>query len=249
MIEQFKQRYDNDPNSKAFAPLCEAYRKAGQHDEAIKILKKSIKKHPKYVFGLIVLARCYVDLSNEQEAYDLLRPIVDDNIENIALQRLFAEICNKLVREKEELESLKRVLFYRPSDNEIFHRIKEIENEASPLISKKFNDDVDSWEPLNSIDFGLIDEELSKDSKEEQEPLKNNFGDTGSEDLMSYFDSKVTNSAPDEDLPMESFLMEKTLEKVTHSDDVLDHMIEAADQFIDKLIGIGQKNKDFDVVA
>ena len=43
--------------------------------------------------------------------------------------------------------------------------------------------------------------------------------------------------------------MEKTLEKVTHSDDVLDHMIEAADQFIDKLIGIGQKNKDFDVVA
>ena len=43
MIEQFKQRYDKDPSSKAFAPLCEAYRKAGQHDEAIKILKKSIK--------------------------------------------------------------------------------------------------------------------------------------------------------------------------------------------------------------
>ena len=190
-----------------------------------------------------------MDLSNEQEAYDLIRPIVDDNIENIALQRLFAEICQQLVREREELESLKRVLFYRPSDNEIFHRIKEIENEASPLVPKKFNDDVDSWEPLNSIDFGLIDDELSKDTKEEQKSLKHDFCETGSEDLMSYFDSKVTNSNPDEDLPMESFLMEKTLEKVTHPDDVLDHMIKAADQFIDKLIGIGQKNKDFDVVA
>ena len=46
-----------------------------------------------------------------------------------------------------------------------------------PSVSKKFNDDVDSWEQLNSIDFGLIDEELSKDSKEQQEPLTDNFGD------------------------------------------------------------------------
>ena len=124
MIEQFKQRYEKDPSSKAFAPLCEAYRKAGQHEEALKILKKSVKKHPKYVFGTIVLARCYVDLSQEQDAYDILKPIVDEYIENIALQRLFADVCHALVRNNEELESLKRILFYLPSDIEVFHRKK-----------------------------------------------------------------------------------------------------------------------------
>ena len=196
-----------------------------------------------------MLARCHVDLSEEQQAYDILKPIVDDHIENIALQRLFAEVCHALVRNNEELESLKRVLFYRPSDNEVFHRVKELENDSSPMIEKKFDDNFDSWEQLSSIDFGLIDQELSKEESTIVDKTYEKTGSNGSSDLMSYFDSKVINNEPSESQPMESFLMEKTMEKVTHHDDTLEHMIEVADKFINELIGRNKKNKELDVVA
>ena len=50
-----------DPNSRVFAPLAEAYRKSGMLDEAIQVCLEGLKIHPTYISGRVALARAYYE--------------------------------------------------------------------------------------------------------------------------------------------------------------------------------------------
>ena len=60
-IYHYLRRYQEDPRSRVFAPLAEAYRKAGLLDEAIEIARDGVRVHPHFVGGKVALARALFD--------------------------------------------------------------------------------------------------------------------------------------------------------------------------------------------
>src|SRR5690606_26238009 len=102
-----------------FAPLAETYRKLGMYEEAFKILRRGINLHPSYTLGYIVLANCYFDKGQFELAYNVLRPHVDNNLENLSLQKLFSKLCEQLGYLEEALQTYKYLLLLNPSDKDV----------------------------------------------------------------------------------------------------------------------------------
>ena len=63
-IEKLERRYAENPKGRNFAPLADAYRKAGQVDQAIELCKSGLERHPDYVSAHIVYGRCLIDQKN-----------------------------------------------------------------------------------------------------------------------------------------------------------------------------------------
>ena len=57
-IEKLEARYRDNPKGRNFAPLADAYRKAGLIDNAVELCQTGLKLHPDYVSAYIVYARC-----------------------------------------------------------------------------------------------------------------------------------------------------------------------------------------------
>ena len=91
IIIKYQNLYKDDPTSRVFAPLAEAYRKYGMVDDAILILKKGIKVHPDFVSAYLGLSFCYFDKKEFSLAFETLRPLVDSNRENLRLQKLYSK--------------------------------------------------------------------------------------------------------------------------------------------------------------
>jgi len=60
-IEKLERRWLENPKGRNFAPLADAYRKAGEIDRAIDLCKSGLELHPDYVSAHIVYGRCLID--------------------------------------------------------------------------------------------------------------------------------------------------------------------------------------------
>lgn len=129
-IYQYLKKYQDDPTSRVFAPLAEAYRKAGMADEAIEIAKEGLKIHPRFMGGRVALARALFDKRLYSEVVEELSPIVQDIPDNLVAQRLLAESCLILGRVAEALDAYKMLLYFSPQDTETAQIVQELEAQA-----------------------------------------------------------------------------------------------------------------------
>ena len=129
-IYHYLKRHQADPRSRVFAPLAEAYRKAGLLDEAIEICRDGIRNHPNFLGGRVALARALFDKGEYENAVKELGPVVLDAPDNLVAQRLMAEACLILGRLSESLASYKMLLFFMPRDVEIARLVQELESRA-----------------------------------------------------------------------------------------------------------------------
>ncbi|TDJ06604.1 MAG: hypothetical protein E2O68_04740 [Deltaproteobacteria bacterium] len=125
LIEKYKRMYRENPSSKVFAPLADAYRKNGKQNKALVILKEGIKRYPGYILGYLGLSNCYFDLGKYELAYECICPFVKNNRENIKLQKLFAKICERTNRSYEAMETYKFIQFIDPKDEVASKRLVE----------------------------------------------------------------------------------------------------------------------------
>jgi pentatricopeptide repeat protein len=166
LLAKYSLQYEKKPRSRVFAPLAETYRKLGMHDEALKVLRDGIKYHPDYTLGYIVLSHVYFDKENYEVAYSTLRPFILKNLENITLQKLFAEVCMKLDYLEEALNTYKNLLLINPRDEEVAVQVKLIEDDLlveqideipEGYVEKRldtFDDDDDDWV---QVDFNQVE--------------------------------------------------------------------------------------------
>lgn len=126
-FDKYSRALEEDPASRAFAPLAELYRKHIMLDKAVEILRIGIRYNPSYVLGYSVLAQCYLDMERPKLAYNLLKPLVDDNTDNIKLLRIFAEACEVTDYLEEALRTYKLLLFLNPKDNAASNFLRKIE--------------------------------------------------------------------------------------------------------------------------
>ena len=130
VIYQYLKKYQEDPTSRVFAPLAEAYRKAGLVDEAIDIAREGLRVHPGFVGGRVALARALFDKREYQHVIDELSLIVRDVPDNLIAQKLLAESNLMLGRVPEALGAYKMLLYFSPNDPEAMQMVSELESQA-----------------------------------------------------------------------------------------------------------------------
>jgi len=130
VIYGYLKKYQDDPNSRVFAPLAESYRKAGLIDEAIEIAREGLRIHPSFIGGRVALARALFDKKQYENVIQELSQVVFDAPDNLVAQRLLAESCLMQGRVTEALGAFKMLLYYNPGDTETAQMVSELETQV-----------------------------------------------------------------------------------------------------------------------
>jgi len=113
-IEKLEKRWAENPKGRNFAPLADAYRKAGELDRALELCTAGLELHPDYVSAHIVLGRCLIDQKNDSGASDVFRKVLALDPENVLALKILADIAERGKRYDEAAEWLGRLLSADP---------------------------------------------------------------------------------------------------------------------------------------
>lgn len=159
VLYEYLRKYQEDPSSRIFAPLAEAYRKAGLIDEAINIAREGLQAHPTFIGGRVALARALFDKGNYDEAIKELTSVIREAPDNLMAQRLIAESSLMLGRTAEALGAYKVLLYFSPGDAETARIVLELETQAYDNGSLVLQTDLDSTHGFGVKPIGLALEE------------------------------------------------------------------------------------------
>ena len=109
-IEKLERRYSENPDGRFFAPLADAYRKAGSLDRALELVRAGLVKHPDYLSAHIVLGRCFLDKDADADAAATFERVLALDPENIIALKSLAEIAERGGRTDAAREWLQKLL-------------------------------------------------------------------------------------------------------------------------------------------
>lgn len=130
LLLKYLKQYQDDPKSRIFAPLAEAYRKIGLIDEAIEICREGLQHHPTFVGGKVALSRALFEKKRHKDVRDLLRTVIDEIPDNLMAQRLLADSSLVLGFLEEALTAYKMILYFNPTDSEVAEIVQELETQS-----------------------------------------------------------------------------------------------------------------------
>ena len=117
-IEKLEKRWLENPKGRNFAPLADAYRKAGELDRALDLCKAGLELHPDYVSAHIVFGRCLMDQKNDPGASDVFRKVLALDPENVLALKILADIAERGHRYDEAVDWLTRLLAADPMNGD-----------------------------------------------------------------------------------------------------------------------------------
>lgn len=220
IIIKYEKAMEEDPRSRVFAPLAEAYRKVGLLENAFNVLKKGLRYNPDYLLGYLTLAQCYLDKGEFNLSYSTLRPLVSQNRDNIKLQKLFGESAIKTDNKEEALDTFKYLLFLQPKDLEATKRVEQLEKELeegpvyNPPQDVKFK--LDDLKPSPELDKSLDDwvqVDLSHNDSEEELDNESN----SSEDSEGWSTDPLLNQTEENSLIVEEQPQDEPMPVITHT--------------------------------
>ena len=130
-IEKLEKRWLENPRGRNFAPLADAYRKAGEIDRAVELCVSGLERHPDYVSAHIVYARCLMDQKNDLGAEEVFKKVLTLDPENIIALKVLAEIADRGGRADEGVEWLSRLLAADPMNGEAEEALKQARTKAA----------------------------------------------------------------------------------------------------------------------
>ena len=130
-IDKLEARYRDNPKGRNFAPLADAYRKAGLIDNAVELCQNGLKLHPDYVSAYIVYARCLVDKKDDAAALGVFKQVLGLDGENIIALRGLAELAERNGRYEEEVDWLSRLLNADPMNGDAAESLARAKRKAA----------------------------------------------------------------------------------------------------------------------
>ncbi len=91
-IEELRRRVDSDPASIAFAQLAEEYRRIGAYEEAVRVSRTGLARHPAYLSARVTLGRALLELERFDAARTELEHVLRVAPDNLAAIRALAEM-------------------------------------------------------------------------------------------------------------------------------------------------------------
>ncbi len=130
-FQEYLRRFREDPTSRIFAPLSEAYRRMGRLDDAIAICQEGLSHHPDFYGGRVALARCFLDKREFVLAKYELEKVVHVVPENLLAQKLLGEACLALKEKGQALRAFRMAELLSPSDPHLSQKIYDLEKSTA----------------------------------------------------------------------------------------------------------------------
>lgn len=166
-IEKYQEILRKDPNSQVFAALADAYRELGLIDQAEKVARHGIQRHPSYVSGFVALGRILMAKESWKDAEFSLSKATSLSPENILAHQLLGQIYLAGNRPAEALRAYKMVLFLNPRHEKALKAVEKLET----VSALEFDEDIFQMKNLSqkpgaaknsSVSFGSAPEDLAK---------------------------------------------------------------------------------------
>ncbi|MEI6080276.1 MAG: tetratricopeptide repeat protein [bacterium] len=135
-LEKYLKEYQENPRSRVFAPLAEAYRKSGLLDEAIEICREGLEYHPNFISGMVALARCYFDKGLYTATIKELEKVISEVPDNYLAQKLLAQSYALVGDKNNALKTFKMLLFMNPKDEEAKAILADIEKNDKKILEE-----------------------------------------------------------------------------------------------------------------
>jgi len=130
-ITELKKKLEENPDSLVFAPLADAYRKQGNLEEAFKLCKKGLEKHPNNASARVVLGRVYQSQGKVQEAASELKKVLELDPENLMAHSLLGSIYMEKGDHQAAIEEYQKILTLNPDDEETQASLKQAIEKAA----------------------------------------------------------------------------------------------------------------------
>lgn len=117
-IRRLEERLAKDPGSHAFAPLADAYRKAGRARDAIRLCREGLARFPDYATARLILAKALLDDGDPDGALAEIRVILAADPADAHAHRLAGELERRAGRLPEALAHFRQAAALDPSDRE-----------------------------------------------------------------------------------------------------------------------------------
>ena len=153
-IAKLEALYASNPGGRVFVHLAEAYRKAGEHDRARRILNEGLERHADSASAYVVLGRVLADAGEDNEAQTAFRRVLDLDSGNLVALRWLGDLARKSGRPSEARGYYRDLLARNPHNTEIQELLASVEgasDEPEPAESGGRTDQ-QSAEP----EFGIV---------------------------------------------------------------------------------------------
>jgi len=130
-IEKLERRWAENPKGRNFAPLADAYRKAGELDRAIELCQNGLALHPDYISAHIVYGRCLIDMKNDAGAKEGFQKVLALDPENIIALKILGEIAERNSRFDEAVDWLGRLLNADPLNGDAAEALARAKTKAA----------------------------------------------------------------------------------------------------------------------
>ena len=125
-LDDLRKRLEREPGSRLFAQLAEELRKAGELDEAIRVARDGLARHPAYPSARLTLGRALFDLGDRRAARTELEAVVAGAPDNILAVRLLGEALEDLGLFDEASARYRAVLALAPGDKQAEARLEAL---------------------------------------------------------------------------------------------------------------------------
>jgi len=125
-IEELRRRVQKDPASIAFAQLAEEYRRSGSYEDAVRVCRTGLAKHPSYLSARVTLGRALIELAQFEDAQTELDYVLRSAPENLAAIRGLAEIHQRRGELPEALKHYQAALAIAKHDPELEESVHEL---------------------------------------------------------------------------------------------------------------------------
>jgi tetratricopeptide (TPR) repeat protein len=91
-LERYLRIYQENPDSRVFAPLSDMYRRLARFREAEQVSREGLLRHPYYAGGKVALAHVLLDTERLQEALDIIEEVVTFYPDNLLARRILIKV-------------------------------------------------------------------------------------------------------------------------------------------------------------
>src|SRR5579883_2699959 len=132
-VDLYLETMRQNPRSMVFAPLAEAYIKAGKLQEAVDVCQRGLLSHPEFIEGRLALGKALLAQKRLKEAQVELLKVVKLDRQNRQGYKLLAEVLVGRSDFERAGAILQHARQLDPSDAQIIDLQKRVETELAKL--------------------------------------------------------------------------------------------------------------------
>ncbi len=130
-IDDLRKRIEKEPGSRLFAQLAEELRKDGELEDAIRVAREGLQKHPNYPSARMTLGRALLDTGDWTAARTEFELVLKSAADNILASRYLGECLESLGDREGAIARYKATLAMAPGEKHVLARLQELEKGTS----------------------------------------------------------------------------------------------------------------------